>query len=143
MCMCFSYVFLCVFYALLIVFLCVPVTFQALFLPLDSRLWREHLLRSTPDISDIAFMCFYAFPGPLQKDARQTTIQFCGTHAPRSLTATRLVTKVVMSARPHNLQFWSHVNPPIPQSLPRVRKTESLFPHKVRGIVESDGILVV
>ena len=75
------------------------------------------------------------FWDPSKKMCVETTMQFRGTNAPRSLTATRLVTKNEMKLHPHNPQFWSHVNPPIPQSLTHEHKTESLFPHKVRGNV--------
>ena len=66
---------------------------------------------------------FYAFPGPLQKDARRKAMQIPGTNASRSLTATQLVTKSVMSLHPHNPQFRSQVKPPIPHTLNRYSRT--------------------
>ena len=130
------YVFLFVFYVFLVcfcvclcVFMCVYV-FLCVFICFYVILWNVIRFHASPEESATfhtsllcSFMWFYAFLGPLQKDARRKTIQFGGIKMPRSLTATRLVTKRLILIILNSGDMW----------IPYI--TESLFPHKVRGIM--------
>ena len=76
-----------------------------------ERHFRIH--RATFQISLLCvFIVFYTFMGSLEKDARRKTMQVGVIKISSSLTATRLVTKRIMSVRPQKSSILEPCQPP-------------------------------